>query len=229
VLAEALIAADDENPAAIAQAAISDEAAYEASTAILAALHASGYVIAPVAPAQPKPDGWHTYHICDGQLREVRFVSKGSQREAMCVHCGQWFRAALAAESEAKPLTDAERAALPINHVERWEQLREAERAAESEDDLTPEEREQTRLQEVAERQAVQHRDAEPLRFITTANRTIKELNAEIAALREFVLHVENITKPLDLDMSGRANHTSLTPLRVSLLHAAARALLDKP
>lgn len=39
-----------------------------------------------------KPDGWHTYHVCDGHLREiVRAVPKdGGQPELLCVHCGQW-------------------------------------------------------------------------------------------------------------------------------------------
>lgn len=35
----------------------------------------------------PKADGWHTYHICGGLLRELTW----SGFEALCVTCGQWF------------------------------------------------------------------------------------------------------------------------------------------
>ena len=32
------------------------------------------------------PDGWHTYHICGGLLRELVW----SGHEVLCVYCGQW-------------------------------------------------------------------------------------------------------------------------------------------
>jgi len=41
-----------------------------------------------------KPDGWHTYHICGGQLREVTRVDSA---DLFCVYCGEWFVARLRA------------------------------------------------------------------------------------------------------------------------------------
>ena len=39
-----------------------------------------------------KPDGWHTYHVCGGQVREVRrVVDHDDNASLMCVNCGEWF------------------------------------------------------------------------------------------------------------------------------------------
>lgn len=35
---------------------------------------------------EPKPDGWHMYHVCGGVLRELTW----SDDSALCVVCGQW-------------------------------------------------------------------------------------------------------------------------------------------
>lgn len=43
----------------------------------------------PAPPTGPKPDGWHTYHVCDGQVREITFSTKGASSFAVCVFCGQ--------------------------------------------------------------------------------------------------------------------------------------------
>ena len=46
-------------------------------------------------PGEPKPDGWHVYHICDGALREINAIGTVSgpspSRDLTCVHCGQWL------------------------------------------------------------------------------------------------------------------------------------------
>lgn len=38
-----------------------------------------------VDPA-PKPDGWHTYHVCGGVLRQVHF--EPTEGWALCIWCG---------------------------------------------------------------------------------------------------------------------------------------------
>lgn len=54
----------------------------------------------------PKPDGWHTYHVCDGRMRELRMltpfgtVGTVGTWEAMCVTCGQWFRGVITDERQ---------------------------------------------------------------------------------------------------------------------------------
>lgn len=40
-----------------------------------------------------KPDGWHTYHVCGGKLRELVWQRDG--HEATCVTCGTWFSAVI--------------------------------------------------------------------------------------------------------------------------------------
>jgi hypothetical protein len=41
---------------------------------------------------EPKPDGWHTYHICSGQMREIVWgVTALPKKEATCIHCGEWI------------------------------------------------------------------------------------------------------------------------------------------
>lgn len=42
---------------------------------------------------EPKPNGWHTYHVCGGQLRELVWQRDG--REAICTTCGTWFSAVI--------------------------------------------------------------------------------------------------------------------------------------
>jgi len=53
-------------------------------------------------PSTPKEDGWHTYHICGGQLREItaltasvkgRIRSPQAHREMLCTDCGDWYTA----------------------------------------------------------------------------------------------------------------------------------------
>ena len=45
-----------------------------------------------------KPDGWHTYHICGGVLRELTFLGRaGVLSEAMCPNCGEWYRGTVTA------------------------------------------------------------------------------------------------------------------------------------
>lgn len=53
-----------------------------------AAIAARAAVRLAVVGRNPKPDGWHTYHICSGLMRELVW----SGRDATCHWCGQWFR-----------------------------------------------------------------------------------------------------------------------------------------
>lgn len=41
---------------------------------------------------EPKPDGWHTYHVCGGQLRELTWMRTAATGtgEALCTACGAW-------------------------------------------------------------------------------------------------------------------------------------------
>jgi hypothetical protein len=47
-------------------------------------------------PKEPKPDGWHTYHICGGQLREVSRTAGG----ALCTYCGEWCQVRTSKEAK---------------------------------------------------------------------------------------------------------------------------------
>lgn len=56
---------------------------------------ARAFLTQPATPvgALPKPDGWHTYHICDGQLREVARVTdrvRSDTAHLTCAFCGDW-------------------------------------------------------------------------------------------------------------------------------------------
>jgi hypothetical protein len=39
----------------------------------------------PAAGREPKPDGWHAYHICGGELRTLNW----SGNWALCLTCGE--------------------------------------------------------------------------------------------------------------------------------------------
>lgn len=44
---------------------------------------------------EPKPDGWHIYHVCHGTLRSIKQIrTRETSRtsEMMCVVCGDWCR-----------------------------------------------------------------------------------------------------------------------------------------
>lgn len=50
-----------------------------------------------------KPDGWHTYHICGGVLRELTMLRRdGTVSEATCENCGEWYRG-VATQPSATP------------------------------------------------------------------------------------------------------------------------------
>jgi len=63
-------------------------------------LRRAGWQIEP-SPT-PKPDGWHTYHICGGQLREIEAVGAtgfGGDGFLLCVHCGERYETKLTTEA----------------------------------------------------------------------------------------------------------------------------------
>jgi hypothetical protein len=59
----------------------------------------SGVAAAEAAPldVERKPDGWHTYHICGGLIRELSNVTTSTENKLYCPSCNEWFdlRAAL--------------------------------------------------------------------------------------------------------------------------------------
>ncbi|MCC7372594.1 MAG: hypothetical protein IT306_29540 [Chloroflexi bacterium] len=72
---------------------------------------------------EPKPDGWHTYHVCDGLLRELTRIDGG---DLYCVACGVWFRSVIGVgrvSTEATERPDLEAAldelaeAFPVDEV----------------------------------------------------------------------------------------------------------------
>ena len=57
-------------------------------------------------PREAKPDGWHVYHICEGQLREVTAAGTfGGDGFLLCVHCGERFETKVTPE-RTRPLPD---------------------------------------------------------------------------------------------------------------------------
>lgn len=65
---------------------------------ILRCLNDAGLVVRPAS--EPKPNGWHTYHVCSGQLQEITGVSQvGEAISALfCPACGEWFEASVRPE-----------------------------------------------------------------------------------------------------------------------------------
>lgn len=58
---------------------------------------------------EDKPDGWHTYHICGGERREVTFFTGVNVARALCPFCGQWCTVEVQLESKGgiQPLPPA--------------------------------------------------------------------------------------------------------------------------
>lgn len=48
--------------------------------------------VAQAIAKRPKPDGWHTYHVCGGLPRMVVGISTGGgePNNLLCETCGQW-------------------------------------------------------------------------------------------------------------------------------------------